>query len=111
MDHADGGDGLYVGISTANSYSAAKAAGVSLHATSGTIDGFQAVVVPKGAFDDYYTVQVALGGPERPGRRVPRADGRCRGHPGQDGDASADGDQLIVQPTGDAGWDTVVGAP
>ncbi len=61
-----GGDGLYIGISTANSFSATKAAGVPLHATSGTIDGREAILVPRGAFDDYYTVQVALGGPDDP---------------------------------------------
>jgi hypothetical protein len=61
-----GGDGLYVGISTAVPFSAAKAAGEPLHATSGTIDGREALFVPRGAFDDYYTVQVALGGPDDP---------------------------------------------
>jgi hypothetical protein len=71
-----GGDGLYIGISTALSYSEAKAAGVPLHATSGTIDGRPAVLTPRGAFDDYYTVQVALGGDGDPvvEYRAPTAD-------------------------------------
>jgi hypothetical protein len=58
-----GGDGLYIGISTALDFAGAKAAGEPLHATTGTIDGRDALFVPRGSFDDYYTVQVALGGP------------------------------------------------
>jgi len=58
-----GGDGLYVGISTALDFDAAKAVDKALKTTEGTIDGHDALFVQRGQFNDYYTVQVALGGP------------------------------------------------
>jgi len=62
-DTPSGGTGLYIGISTAEDFDAAKQAAKSLSTTTGTIDGHDALFIARGQFNPYYTVQVALGGP------------------------------------------------
>jgi hypothetical protein len=62
-DTPTGNSGLYIGISTASDFASAKQTDKALPTTTGTVDGHDALFVPRGSFNPYYTVQVALGGP------------------------------------------------
>ncbi|HVN51315.1 MAG TPA: DUF3558 family protein [Acidimicrobiales bacterium] len=62
-DTPSGGTGLYIGISTADDFDAARQTDKALSTTTGTVAGHDALFVARGPFNPYYTVQVALGGP------------------------------------------------
>jgi hypothetical protein len=62
-DTASGATGLYIGISTAGDFATAQQTDKALATTTGTVTGHDALFVPRGPFNPYFTVQVALGGP------------------------------------------------
>ena len=58
-----GGTGAYIGISTSTDFDTATQTDKALATTTGTVAGHDALFVPRGPFNPYFTVQVALGGP------------------------------------------------